>query len=237
MDMRIGRWHDSSEADGSDDMNLSTIKSLIIPEGSVKRILCGGKVLWKKIMLPDGYKAIEYIGTSDTQYIDTGFIPNQDTRFVCEFMYLSGTEIYGCRTATTTKNFSMRYASSSYQVSYRNGYFSVPGSSSTRTWYIADQDRNVFSLKSADGLELGRLEFAYADFKCSLPIAIGAIITGSDSANCASGRFKSCQIYDNGILVRDFIPCINPDGEAGMWDKVENKFYGNAGSGTFITSE
>lgn len=184
------------------------------------------------------YKAIEYIETSNTQYINTEFYPNQDTRVVCEFMYLSGTEIYGCRTSTTVRNFSMRAASSSWQVSYRNGYSSVPGiSSNTKNWYIADQDKNVFVIKDTDGVELGRLEFEYANFQCTLPIAIGAIITSSTEANCAYGRFKSCQIYDNGILVRDFIPCINPDGEAGMWDKVENKFYGNAGSGEFIASE
>ena len=34
--------------------------------------------------LPSGYKRLEYIQSSGTQYIDTGFKPNQDTRVVME---------------------------------------------------------------------------------------------------------------------------------------------------------
>jgi hypothetical protein len=46
-------------------------------------------------------------------------------------------------------------------------------------------------------------------------------------------RLYYFQIYDNNVLVRDFVPCINASGEAGLYDKANNVFYGNAGSGTF----
>ena len=42
-----------------------------------------------------------------------------------------------------------------------------------------------------------------------------------------------CQIYDNGTLVRDFWPCYDPDGVACLYDKVEEKYYYNAGTGAF----
>lgn len=42
----------------------------------------------------------------------------------------------------------------------------------------------------------------------------------------------SLQILDNGVLVRDFIPHYQ-DGEFGLWDVVNGRFYGNSGSGTF----
>ena len=47
----------------------------------------------------------------------------------------------------------------------------------------------------------------------------------------------SCQIYDNGTLVRDFVPCINGSGEVGLYDLVGKQFYGNAGTGVFTGSE
>ena len=42
------------------------------------------------------------------------------------------------------------------------------------------------------------------------------------------------QIYDNDILVRDFIPVLDGNGTPCMYDKVEGKFYYNAGTGDFI---
>ena len=41
------------------------------------------------------------------------------------------------------------------------------------------------------------------------------------------------QIYDNDILVRDFVPCINAEGEYGLYDFVNSQFYGNVGTGSF----
>ena len=39
--------------------------------------------------LPSGYKRLEYIQSSGTQYIDTGFKPNQDTGITIDFQLTS----------------------------------------------------------------------------------------------------------------------------------------------------
>ena len=44
-------------------------------------------------------------------------------------------------------------------------------------------------------------------------------------------------MYDNGTLIRDFIPCKNASGVIGLWDDVNGVFYQNAGSGTFDAGE
>ena len=42
------------------------------------------------------------------------------------------------------------------------------------------------------------------------------------------------KIYDNDVLVRDFMPCYRKsDNEIGLFDSVNGKFYTNKGSGTF----
>ncbi|MBQ4353596.1 MAG: discoidin domain-containing protein [Clostridia bacterium] len=46
-------------------------------------------------------------------------------------------------------------------------------------------------------------------------------------------RMYSCQIYDNGTLVRDFVPCVDYSGEVGMYDLVSAVFYGSSGTGAF----
>ena len=202
-------------------------KHLTIDGKSVVRLAIGEGVVWKG--LPAGYTYLDYIETNGTQYINTGFYPNQDTRVICEFMYRGGTEVYGCRATTSVRNFSLRATSSAWQVSYRNGYSSVPDmDSDTTKWHIADQNKNVFSLDGNVGLE-----FEYTNFACTLPFAIGAIY-GASEMYYGNGRFRACKIYDNGVLVRDLIPCKDADGNIGMYDTVSAVFYGNAGTGELV---
>jgi hypothetical protein len=48
----------------------------------------------------------------------------------------------------------------------------------------------------------------------------------------------SAKIYDNDIIVRDYIPVrMKESNEVGLWDKVHSKFYGNAGTDVFIAGE
>jgi hypothetical protein len=46
-------------------------------------------------------------------------------------------------------------------------------------------------------------------------------------------KLYACQIYDNGTLVRDYVPCVNPNGTGGLYDKVSGEFFANAGAGSF----
>lgn len=50
-----------------------------------------------------------------------------------------------------------------------------------------------------------------------------------------SQRGYACQMYMDGSLVRDYIPCETNSGTAGMWDDENSVFYGNAGTGSFIS--
>lgn len=48
-----------------------------------------------------------------------------------------------------------------------------------------------------------------------------------------SGKLYSCKIYKDDVLVRDMIPAKDEVGNAGLYDKVEGKFYYNVGTGSF----
>ena len=43
--------------------------------------------------LPSGYKRLEYIQSTGTQYIDTGFKPNNNTRVVMDLLYTGNESI------------------------------------------------------------------------------------------------------------------------------------------------
>lgn len=53
------------------------------------------------------------------------------------------------------------------------------------------------------------------------------------STSFLDARLYSCQMYISDEAVRDFVPCVDPSGEVGLYDLVESKFYGNAGTGAF----
>lgn len=44
----------------------------------------------------------------------------------------------------------------------------------------------------------------------------------------------SLKMYTNGVPVRDFRPCYDPDGVVCLYDMVDKKFFYNSGTGAFI---
>ena len=65
-----------------------------------------------------------------------------------------------------------------------------------------------------------------------------SVILGDESPN---KRFYYFKIWDNDVLVRDMVPvpaCMRIGDfivpENGMWDIVNQQFYGNSGTGSFI---
>lgn len=206
-------------------MDFTDMKRITFGDKRAVQLEIGGHVVWNG--LPRGYTELEYIETTGEQYINTGFVPNQDTRIVCEFMYFDGTGIYGSRSTVSSRNFSLRVINGNWQLGYGAGVLTGTIKADTKNWHTADQNKNTLYI---DG-ELAA-EREYVTFNAPYPVAIGAIRAGS--MYYGEGRYRAFKIYDNGVLVRRFIPCKNPDGNIGMYDTVSGQFYGNAGTGEFV---
>ena len=180
--------------------------------------------------LPSGYKRLEYIKSSGKQYIKTGFVPNQDTRIVYDCYRekaIAADHFFGVRTGNTTKNaFNFYIYNSGWRSGYNSTTTAVNGPSTGR--YLIDKDKNVTYI---NGKTLGTA--TYASFTSSGEAYLFAMQNVGSGIAYGSHRLYSCQIYDNGTLVRDFIPCQKSDGTVGLWDDVNSVFYTNAGTGTF----
>lgn len=211
-----------------------TIESLEMVEAEAMSIetireICGYG--WKS-WLPEGYTLLEYIESSGTQYIDTGFIPNQDTRFVMDAQITDTAtrHLFGARTAATSNMF---FAACLSATTVRADY----GTKQNKHTVTSVLDRMTWDVSKA-GCTIGNTSstFTAATFSPNVPMALFASNTnGTIVADTYKAKMKlyCCQIYDNGTLTRDFVPCINPDGEYGLYDKVNEQFYGNAGSSSF----
>lgn len=183
--------------------------------------------------LPTGYTEVQYIQSTGTQYVDTEFIPNANTRIFMDVenpSHPSNGSYFGARSivSATDPNANVMVIMSSGGL--RSDYYG--NNVSTNTYpsgrHIIDKNKNIVTI--------GNTSIVNAGSTGSSTYALFIFGTNTAGAFSLAGYLKlySCQIYDNGTLIRNYIPCINPDGEAGLYDTVNSKFYGNAGTGVFF---
>ena len=176
--------------------------------------------------VPEGYTQLEYIESSKTQYIDTGFKPNQNTKAEIKYQTPDTKShcIAGCDTAWKSKGFSF------YPSDAEFGNASQ-GSRLTRTGQITIDilDKGVLYRN-------GTQSWASTSqtFSCDWNFYIFAQNRNGTFNEPISENVYYCKIWDNGTLVRDFIPARrNSDSAIGMYDLANSSFYANAGSDAF----
>lgn len=194
--------------------------------------------------VPSGLVELEYIKPNSTQYINTQFIPTGNTRVIFTFepTVADNQALYtGGRTAvseTDAKTFSAFYISKAIRRDYYGASKTTTTTYDVNTKITVDANKNTTLINGSPALT----DFTLKTSKTSImPIIlfIAANQTSSTSAiqTSSSGaqyKFYSCKIYDNGTLVRDFVPVKRiSDNVYGLWDKVNEVLYENAGTGAF----
>ena len=183
-------------------------------------------------------KQIEYIESTGTQYIDTGFKPNQDTRVVCEFELLESGRAYGVfgsRIGYGTTSYDLFAYGLNGETAFQDDYnttHNALANSQTNTLYTVDKNKNTTTLNGESHT------FTAGTFQLNFPMYLfGVNTSGSPNNQLGSLRIYSCKIYDNGTLIRDFKPYYDSNGIACLFDAVSGTYYYNAGTGTFTASE
>lgn len=181
--------------------------------------------------LPDGYTELEYIESSGTQYIDTGFKPNQDTRVAMNVSGVStssGTAaLFGGRTAYGSSAFAMWALSGVIRTDYGSNLLQTD--QPYTTVQSIDKNKNITILNGAENTQ------PYSAFQSNANLTIFTINDAASDVDSRmiSMRLYSCQIYDNGTLIRDYVPAKNSGDVIGLYDLVNDTFYQNAGTGVF----
>lgn len=181
--------------------------------------------------LPSGYTRLEYIESTGTQYVNTGVLVSKNIEIKLKFMLTSitnhGIVGYMQSASSGTNRFAVFQYGGAWYFDFGNdstGRISGGSFSSNTLYDITVGNRYIKNNETESNIIRG---------------SVISNLTNSNSisilceTDCGIGKIYSCQIYDNGTLVRDFIPCQKPDGAIGLWDDVNSVFYGNAGTGTF----
>lgn len=194
---------------------------------------------WTVRGLPDGYTRLEYLesysesGSGTGQYIDTGKTLNSTKNDV--EMVFQGTSVltsfFGARAATTSRAFTF----ASGQGVWRVGW----GSSTPYTTTPSDRDKHLLSIEHTNGVFKIDGVTIYTGGSASFTTPTTATLfaihaTSSTTLYYSSVRIFSYRLFENGVLVQNFIPARrNSDSVLGMYDTVSKTFFTNAGTGTF----
>ena len=180
-------------------------------------------------ILPADYQQVEYIESSGTQYIDTGYVYNADDEIEIEFMqlvtpgdlrlfgaYQSGSQICqlgfynGKLRGNISESNAVTYSTSTkYKCQLKAGkwYYNDSGFGST---YNTTMTRNAYLFCANHGSAFG----------------------------FTTARVYSLKITRNNQLIKEFVPCYKVSNNTiGMYDLVNEIFYTNAGTGTFIKGD
>ena len=192
---------------------------------------------------PNLYTELEYIESTGTQWIDTDVQFNSlttsfDIVFETNYIPSNYTFLFGAGSSSSGNRFWLIVDSSNTQIGYGTQYYNAISVQNKKIRYKADIDEtNVyFSFIDAsteqDILYVTKNKQNFVTNNNIFLFRTNPVQVAPDSTY--RGKIYSCKIYDNNILVRDFIPALDKNGTPCMYDKVERKFYYNAGTGQFI---
>lgn len=190
------------------------------------------------------YIELEYIQNQNTnQYIDTKIIATNNIEFEIKYNHINklgnyetilGGQTSGgkgiflmntCDDSISKK--SLRYNTTENKVNTTNTYFNED--------VVVTLKDNIFTFTSDSGTQSFTVGNT-SSFDSGYSLWIFALNNGGSLFGGALMKLYYLKIWDNGVLIRDYIPVKNilNDNKICLYDKVENKFYYNAGSGEFI---
>lgn len=184
-------------------------------------------------ILPEIYQEVEFIQSTGTQFIDTDFIPNQDTGVYLDFqlMEIYGSFLFGTRIDTGTQAYTFNISGGNFVTVYGTKIMGFISADTNRHIYI--REKNIARLDHI------RVNNSVQTFNAPYSLLLLATNQQNNYGYLPSkAKVYSFKIYDNETLIRDFIPCYRKsDNVAGMYDIANNKFYTNAGTGDFIVGD
>lgn len=170
--------------------------------------------------LPLGYTLLESVVFDGTQEIGTGVICNNNTKIESKFYgTVSSSWVYG--TGPANPRITCYLVSSGNQ---RFGNKTVDNTGITiNTLITVTQDKNAFAWNGTS-----KAYDEQTDWTATNELSLGNS-TGSTGTNRFTGNFYYMKIWDNNVLVRDYVAAKrNSDNAIGFYDKVNGGFITDA---------
>lgn len=180
------------------------------------------------------YKELDYIESDGSQYINTEYFPNSETRVVLDIesdTNIGETHVFGSRASTGSSDLYLMLIDSGlrWRSDYYNSKQTVASAPRSGKIHI-DKNKNVTTINNTYTVRSTYTSFHNNKY----PLYIFAVNTGNSPSTFLKAKLLSCKIYDGNDLVRDYVPAKAPNGDVGLYDKIYKKFYSNSNNGNFI---
>ena len=186
------------------------------------------------LWLTDARDYIENTSATDGAYINTGIIPDDNTKVVIEFDYAGDHDVTLAGTGNPAWGVKAFHVRKTF-----GGVYEDEAVRATSIDYTTDRVKRNFEFSQVGGfLVNGELYSLYGHMESSgttftEPICI---FKAQSDSTYAIGKCYSVQIYQGARVVRNLIPYLRPDdGVAGFFDTVSGGFFTSA-SGTEFTA-
>ena len=210
-----------------------------------------GDVYKRYFPIPSNVTFVEYLESSGTQYINTGIYATQDIDAIVTGDRRTGSSNAGCMLGVRTGAFNSMsktlyfgsHVDSSGGLSVmKTGAASnagvvvnVTGISTRRTYTMVDENGYYIYYSVIDeSPTYSRLYRQSGAWQSDMPLCMFGFYSGSTFNIGNSTRVIRVTILDKNVPIADYIPCLDGNGVACMWDSISEEYVYNDGTGDFL---
>ena len=184
--------------------------------------------------IPSEYVQVDYISSTGTQYIDTGFYPTGDTRYDIKFTNcITSGVLFGAYNNTWTDGYGL------YTNIGTKGYYYVHYNSNTQVNLTSTAAGTVILDRGVARINSSTFTINANVLNTSVMYPLYILAGNMDGrveqpVICDLYYFR---IYTSAGLQRDYVPVVRrADGKAGLYDRVTGEFYTSASSADFVSA-
>ena len=185
----------------------------------------------RAMMAEESHTKLEYIEFVDMAYIDTGYIPTDNTAFEFEAAFNERAQCWYGSISTAPVALSRFHggaeAGSGRICIYRNAADVIQKSNDGEfhAYYISKSLCRLDEIESSANLIIPQL---------SLYIGARNSVGVNSEIHYTMNRCKYAKIYENGEIVRHYIPVLK-NGTYCMYEQIQGKYYYNAAGVGYFT--
>jgi hypothetical protein len=230
------------------NLGSNTISNIMLGNTQVQKMYLGTNLIWEHSTsrLPSGYTEVEYIASTKTggQYIDLDILLydtlNKNYDIAMKFNIIgSGKDntsqgtMFGCQdnTGSPWPGTFIRTNSNNVQSRY------IGGSGKDNTLGTVGND-----IELTEKTPPSKNVYNYNNSGKTHTWGTSLFCVFNNQAKTAFIRFVEAKLYYfklfvEGELVRDMVPCIDPNNVVGLYDLVNNVFYSSPNGAAFVAGQ
>ena len=187
--------------------------------------------------LPLGYTRVEYLESTGAQWIDTGYVPNNETGiYLYQHKLRYGDHLpMGCRnsSATQTRFYALRSVVDVDDAAIQGGFGWGPWVQTPEFFGPSKSYTNYKNSRVAEGENINPVAIKALPFTPEYSIFMFAPnIGGGVGYQAWRGRIYEAEITQGEAVVMSFVPCLDPNNRPCMFDTVSKKPFYNATTGS-----